>query len=389
MITCQVCGTETLYLPDHLQAEHGLSVTEYRKEHPDSPIASPEVIERLRHTEHGGLTNGLRKHPPPAENLTARFAGVRFPVNGDVPPEVCLDLPEKYRIPTVGPLANDIAELAVVMLGDEPIWVHGQPGTGKDAAFFAWSYYTRTPALFLQINAQTNIKAWFYRRGFDKDGTNYEEGKVLKALRDGYTTPDGRVVPYLILLSDADRADPRQLEAFRSIIESSGGRVEGPMGEFYPVVPGSKIAFTANSAGGGDEFGRCITSNALDSSFLDRTVALKFHWLEWEDEVEILKEKFEVFCDRIGDDNLAKIGKVTQTMREKIEAEEIDAEFSHRALEHWCAHGQRILQVIPGSGLPKNILLRAARVGFLDKQKDRTIREQMWTVLTTHIPEEK
>lgn len=389
MITCQVCGTETLYLPDHIKAEHGLSVLEYRRKHPGSPVAAQAVVDTLRRVKHEGLATGVRKHPPPAESLACRFAGVQFPVNGDVPENVCLKLPDEYRVPTVGELANDIAELAVALLGDEPIWLHGPPGTGKDAAFQAFSYFTRTPALFLQINAQTNIKAWFYRRGFDQSGTNYEEGKVLKALRDGYKTQDGRVVPYLILLSDADRADPRQLEAFRSIIESSGGRVEGPMGEFYEVVPGSKVVFTANSVGGGDEFGRCITSNAMDSSFLDRTVALKFHFMEWEDEVEILKDKFPTFCERLGEDNLAKLGKVTSTMRQKIESEEIDAEFSHRALEHWCAHGERILRVSQGSGLPKNLLLRAARVGFLDKQKDRTIREQMFTVLTTHIPEEK
>lgn len=365
-----------------------MTLDEYLEKFPDAQVASKAIIERARMADE---VQGIRerRHPPSPDALSIDFAGVRMPMNSDVATTDCLKLPRSYLIPEHGELAADVAEAAIILKGRSPLWIHGPPGCGKDAFVHAFSYMTHTPAVALQIDPNTNIKSWFHRRAFGRHGKTYdEEGRLLKALRDGYTTMTGRRIPYLILISDFDRADPDQMEGLRSCIESIGGRVQGAKGEFYDVLEGTRFVFTANSVGGGDEFGRCITSKPVDASFMDRLSAIRFHWLAWKDEEKILRDKFPLFCDRLGN-WMNKIKDVTKTLREKINNEEIDIEFSHRSLEKWFSHAEKIIEFGNHSDLPRKVISRGARVGFLDSIKDRATLEEVVTILRTSIPEDK
>lgn len=383
-VECTLCGHSAPFLKDHLQTEHGLSLAEYQAEHPDAPIASDAIHSHMVLNE---LLDGAgtQRHPPGPNDLTVKIAGTTMKVHGSVPASACLKDPWKYKVPEHGDLAADVAEAALMLTTGMPSWIHGPPGSGKDAFLQHWSAVTRTPSLFLQINPKTNLQAWFFRRSFNSDGsTGYEEGKVLRALRDGYRCPDGTVIPYALVFSDFDRADPRQMEAIRACIESTGGRVAGPMGEFYEVLEGTQIFFTANSSGTGDEFGRRITSNPVDSAFMDRVCGLQFHWMDWDDEEPVLRDKFPEFARRAGH-YFEKVGKVTKAIREKVDQEEVNIEFSHRALEKWLRHAEKILEHSGGSGLPPKLLNRSARVGFLDLLPDRSTREQVRAIMQPHI----
>lgn len=386
-IKCKLCGENTLFVGNHLDEAHpDTTIFDYLDKFPDAPVASQAVYDHLAKRELGDTP--ARVLPPPPDQLSIKIAGVKVRVNGDVPAEVCLGLPDKYRIPEHGDLADDVAECAVILSGsDDPVWIHGPPGTGKDAWAHAWSFYTRSPALFIQVNQNTDVNALFYRRCFKQGETGYEEGALLKALRDGYTAPSGRKVPYLILMSDFDRADPRRMENMRSTIESIDKRVPGPMGEFYPILEGTRIVFTANSSGGGDETGRCVTSNPVDASFMTRCTSIRFHPMEWEDEESILREKFPIFAQRAGQ-FFSKIGDFTKVVRERVEHEQINIEFSHRELEKWIRHAEKILKAVEGGAVPKRMLNRSARVAFLDVSHDRATREELDTLMKANIPED-
>lgn len=386
-ISCKLCGEATLFIGNHLEDSHpDTNILDYLGKFPDEAIAAPAVLNHLARRELGDTP--ARVQPPTPDQLTIKIAGVKVRVNGDVPAEVCLGLPEHYRIPEHGDLADDVAECAVILSSeDDPLWVHGPPGSGKDAWAHAWSYLTRTPGLFLQVNQNTDVNSMFYRRCFTQGETGYEEGPLLKALRDGYTTPGGRKVPYLILMSDFDRADPRRMENMRSTIESISKRVPGPMGNFYPILEGTRIVFTANSSGGGDETGRCVTSNPVDASFMTRCTSIRFHWMEWEDEEAILREKFPTFTQRAAQ-FYEKIGAFTKVLRERIDHEQINIEFSHRELEKWIRHGEKILKAAEGGAVPKRMINRSARVAFLDQSHDRATREELDTLMKANIPED-
>lgn len=383
-VSCTICGHSAPFLKNHLETEHGLSLAEYQAEHPDAPIAADEIHTHMVYDEIMAQ-GGSRRHPPGPNDLTIKIAGTAMKVYGSVPPSACLKNPDSYKIPEHGELAADVAEAALMLTTGMAGWIHGPPGSGKDAFLQHVSAVTRRPAMFLQINPKTNLQAWFYRRSFNSDGsTGYEEGQVLTAMRDGYTCTDGTVVPYMIIFSDFDRADPRQMEAIRACIESTGGRVAGPKGVFYEVLPGTSIYFTANSSGTGDEFGRRITSNPVDSAFIDRVCGLQFHWMDWDDELPILQSKFPEFNRRAGH-LFEKVGKVTSAIRKKVDQEEINIEFSHRALEKWIRHAEKILEHSGGGSLPPKLLNRSARVGFLDMLPDRATREAVKAIMQPHI----
>lgn len=385
-IKCKLCNHTSHFLEEHLRKNHELSLSQYQTKHPDAPIASDEVLDHLSGQEALAMSSS-RRQPPSLDSLKTKFVGIEMKVHGNVSPDACLAAPWQYKVPEQGDLAADVAEAALMIASGAPAWIHGPPGSGKDAYLQYWSAITRTPALFLQINPNTNLQSWFYRRSFNSDGsTGYEEGKVLRAMRDGYTCDDGTAVPYAIVFSDFDRADPRQMEAIRACIESTGGRVSGPMGEFYQVLEGTRIFFTANSSGTGDEFGRRITSNPVDSAFMDRVCGIQFHWMDWEDEVVILRNKFPVFAEK-AEKQLDAVGEITKVIREKVEQEELNIEFSHRALEKWIRHAETIICHSGGRSLPPKLLNRSARVGFLDLLPDRATREQVATLMKAHIKE--
>lgn len=364
-IECRECGfTARHYLGDHLTEFHGWTADTYLSKFPGAATASETLAELFKNTN----ANPKRKAPPAVNTLSREIAGVDFPVFWDVPESACLPLPAHWRTPEKGELGVDVQHAAIACRCSNSLYVHGMPGCGKDAWPHALSNITRRPALMFSIQPGTDIEPWFFVRAFTQEGTLWEEGPLLKALRDGYETTSGRRVPYLILISDFDRADPSQAEFLRLITDSIKGRVVGPQGVNYNVFPGTLIYCTGNSAGSGDTRGRCISANPIDASLLDRfDVVLQFHWMAWEDEVEVVKAKFPLLVEK-APDVFPEMGKATEALREAIYNEALYAEFSHRALCSILAHAENLLRCSK-TGKIKNLLQQAKRV-WIDRLPD-------------------
>ena len=205
---------------------------------------------------------------------------------------------------------------------------------------------------------------------------------MLKALRDGYTTSTGRTIPYIILITDFDRATKAQAEAMRLVMDSIAGRVKGPGGVTYNVMPGTLIIVTANTAGGGDSRGRMVSANVIDGSIMDRfDRKFEFHWMDWRDEEPIVREKFPLLVER-APGVFPMVGKATAALRQAIHNDDLYAEFSHRAVCSWLGHAQDIVRVT--GKVPNNLLKRAARA-FLDGMPDPETREQAKTLIDPHL----
>jgi len=381
MLTCKLCGhQETDYLGDHIVEAHGLSAAEYAAKCPGEPIASERLL-----AKHASRKAPQRAHPPKAEELTINFAGIEFPVNVGVPEEACLPMPPEYRIPRHGELGQDVQHAVVAFRCGRSTYVSGLPGSGKDALFHALSNMIRMPALLKQIKPGSDIEAWFFTRAFNEKGTFNEEGEVLKALRDGYLTADGRRIPYLLLVSDFDRADRAQAEYLRLITDSIQGRVDGPSGQSYKVLPGTIVVATANSTGAGDNRGRCVSANPIDASILDRFERkVAFHWLDWRDEEPIVKAKFPTLLARVPK-VFAQMAKVTDALRTAINKEELYAEFSHRGLCSILGHAEDILRCSGDSKrVPKNLMKMAARM-WLDGLPDEDTRTVAKNLMDPHM----
>ena len=371
-VPCRLCREAISdYIGNHLAEAHATTVADYLTQFPGAPTTSDRLLAKFT-----DQTKALKRAAPPTpDKLSMVFGGVPYAVNAEVPASACLPLPAHYRVPKFGKLGEAINHVLVSLYFGRSTYVWGMPGSGKDAVFHAWSAQTRTPAMLRQVKPGTDIEAWFFSQGFNDKGTYWEEGDVLKALRDGYVTATGKRIPYLVLATDFDRADRNQAEHLRLITDTIQGRIDGPHGTTFPVLPGTRIGATANTAGGGDERGRMISANPIDASILDRfDRKFQFPWMDWRDEGEIVKDKFPLLFQRFPS-AFDKVGKVTESLREAILKGDLHAEFSHRGLCNILSHSQDILQMMElrNKPLDKAILKRGCRA-WLDGLPDEENR---------------
>jgi midasin (ATPase involved in ribosome maturation) len=305
--------------------------------------------------------------------------GVEFPWN-PVPTEMCLPYPEGYELPTRGQAKESLEKVTVAVKSGRSIWLSGTPGVGKDA-YFSWlSAYTRTPGKVFQVIPGQDLQAWRFTRSFNAEGATWEDGELLRYLRDGFTHK-GVTYPYMIVLSDLDRATKSQFEELRTIVDSIQGRVAGAQGRMFPVLPGTVIAATANSTGSGDPSGRCISSNTVDSSIMDR-FERKFILppLDWEDEKKVLARKFPKASSYLTVDTWAKVHQIVMKLRGAVTSGEIQTEFTHRTMCSWFGDVEDHLSV------------RGKITGFcdhlqtvLDGMPDPETREKVSQTINLHL----
>jgi len=355
-IPCPECGKKFKHLANHLWEEHEIDPDTFSGElfHPSlKDVFLSSIEERIRPTE---------------ENLQIDFGGHGVTVNPDVTAEACLPGIEYYRVPRYGKLAEDITSSLHGMLFRRHMYIYGMPGSGKDAFIHAFCSLTRSPSLMFQIQPGVDIRPWLFTRGFTQEGTEWEEGLLLKAVRDGYKSPHtGKIYPYRILITDFDRADKNQAEILRLLMDSTMGRIAGPDGSSYPVLPGTQIVCTGNTAGSGDTRGRCISAKPVDASIWDRFERVyKFHWMDWKDEGEVCKDKFPVlmkYCPKI----FKTIGRCVEVIRTDIEADKLFSELSHRAVCSWLGQAE---DMVVASGKVTETLLKDSLRVILHRQPD-------------------
>ena len=361
---CRECGYASHWLGDHVLSAHGLTGVEYLARHPRAELESADSRAKTD-----------RPRPRAIRQVVRTIGTVGFPMNLNVPASDCLRLPDAYRVPKHGRLAEDIEDTLLALRDRAHTYIYGRGGAGKDALIHAVSAQARWPADSYPVAPDADIQGWFFTRSFVGGDTCWEEGPLLRQLRDGYQPPDGGPsLPYLIHIPDADRATPRQAEHFRLILDSIEGRVVGPGGKVFTLFPGTVIVMTANTNGSGDPTGRFVSARPQDATLLERLMAMfEFRWMEWEDEVEILRDKFPLFvreCEEVklnvdgrGEKTirmLDEVGKVTKKIRQEIYARKFFAEFSHRHLCYWLQHAERRMRHQGGPSV--DLLARSAKV---------------------------
>jgi len=385
LASCKICSTEHHWLGDHLSETHDMTVVEYMDQFPGEPTCSRELFDA------SAASKVKKRKAAEVTGLSLDFAGISFPIDIRVPANACLPMPDHYAVPQNGKLAQDIQDVAVALKRNRSIWVWGAPGTGKDAVFSALCAMTRRPSLLFTVVQGADVTAWKFTRAFNTHGTSWEEGALLRALRDGYQAENGERIPYLIVLSDFDRATRQQAEELRQILDSIQGRISGPTGEIWPVLPGTIIVATANSSGAGDTTGRCISANPIDASILDRFERkVRFHTMDPLDEEPIIRQKFPVLAGA-HPDAISCMMKATKAIREAVEKEEVYCEWSHRTICAWAGAAEDLLETLPkatGKGEKKMavgpLLKRAARV-VLDGLPDTDTRDGVKRVMDPHI----
>lgn len=378
-IKCELDGIEVHHLAAHVAEAHGVSLETYLASHPTTETVSGAV----RSAFEAKVASLTRRAAPRPEDLLVEVGPAKLPVNHDVPEEACLPLPSHYRLPVHDDLGDDVRRVLRYWSKSRSMWIWGPTGVGKDALPSALCALTRTPSAIFPINPDVDILAWFYTKSFDATGTHWEFGELFKALVHGYTSHrTGRKVPMAIVLSDFDRANRSQAEAIRLVADSIQGRVKGPRGETYVVLPGTRIVITANTMGGGDASGRCVSANVLDTSIINRIERkVRFHPMAWRDEEPIVRAKFPRFVSKCAH-LLPSIGQATAALRAAVADQTLYGEFSHRDLCTWVGDCEDILET---TNSPPADLLRQGFVSVADGFADDETRNQAQTLVDPHI----
>jgi len=365
-----------------IENDYSVSLEKYYLDNFEKGISFfPKEVVDLYHSYE---VNIMRKAIPVEDKVNI----LEVPVNAylDVSEEHCFALPENYCLPKYGSLNESIKETLIALSCQRKIYIHGPSGCGKDAFIQAYSFLTSTPAKIFQISPETDVQSWLYSLRLNEKGSYIREGELLKALRDGYLTPKGRQIPYLILFSDFDRASSDQAEFLRLILDSIEGRVLGIEGEVYKVLPGTIIVATANTSGSGDHKGRFISANPLDNSLLDRFDRFfEYNWLDWKDELRILKIKYpKTFHNIEWLESVLK--KSISKMREYIQNDSVSLEFGHRALCRWLGHCEDIYTLFPDTEDTPNQIFKRGLNCYLDSMPDRRLRGIVENILDPHSP---
>lgn len=373
-VKCLECGWEDIHLADHLVEVHGVDPLNYSGE-----LTSPDLLEAF-----DSKRSPRRNASPCLSKLTVKLGDFSTSVNTSIKAIECLPVPPKYRIPHYGALSQDVKDALIALMSGENVYIHGVPGCGKDALLHAFCGMTRRPSKMFQILPGTDVSAWLFTRGLDPEkGDCWREGELLQALRDGHVDDDGNRHPMTVLITDFDRADPCQAEILRLIMDSISGRIPGPMGVTYPVLPGSQVVCTGNSCGSGDETGMCVSANPMDASILDRFDAIfRFQPLDWKDESLICKAKFPLLLEK-APFAFDEVGRCVTAIRQDILKGEIFFELSHRGVCRWLKQAENIIR-LSGGKVPKGLLKRSARA-FIDGAPDTDTRTKLARVCDAHI----
>ena len=330
-VICQECGFKSHSLIDHLQTDHGMTVADYHAAHPGAATVSQAALDAM-----AAKRKGTRREAIPAiVDLTVNLIGITERVNHHVPEDECLPLPEGYVLPTKGKAKAAFRDVLECLHFGDTVYLWGPPGTGKDAVLHAYSAWTRTPAILHTFTPGTDVKRWLYSREITSEGTSWSYGALWEALVHGVEGRDGKRHPALIVFSDVDRATPDQLEEFRLMLDTTAKRVSGPTGRAFPIMPGTKFAFTANSCGSGDDTGR-LSSRAMDSSLLDRMGAfVEATYMDWSEESEILRAKFpqvNEVAPKVFDELGLAVANLRKAMDGSHDEYDLEGELTHRGI---------------------------------------------------------
>ena len=138
-IACAICGHKSHSLLDHVREAHDMTPQEYMTQHPGHGLVSEELLAKIEDTKKGVR----RKAVAAPADLTVKFGGIQLKVDAGVEADLCLPSVEGYLFPTKGKAKKAFKRGLMALARGRNVFIHGMPGTGKDALVHAYSALTR------------------------------------------------------------------------------------------------------------------------------------------------------------------------------------------------------------------------------------------------------
>ena len=140
-----------------------------------------------------------------------------------------------------------------------PVFVSGMSGNGKTFMVEQACSRSKTKMIRIQLSKETDEDDLMGGFRLINGETKFIKGPVLRAMELGA----------LLLLDEADRADPGKIMCLQGVLEGKPYFVK-KTGEVVYAKPGFNIIVTGNTKGKGSEDGRYVSATMLDDAWLER-----------------------------------------------------------------------------------------------------------------------
>lgn len=140
-----------------------------------------------------------------------------------------------------------------------PVFISGHSGNGKTFMVEQAASRAKRPMIRVQMSRETDEDDLIGGFRLINGETKFMKGPVLRAMELGA----------LLLIDEADRADPGKVMCLQGILEGKPYFVK-KTGEVVPAAHGFNVIVTANTKGKGSVDGRYVAAGVLDEAWLER-----------------------------------------------------------------------------------------------------------------------
>ena len=217
-------------------------------------------------------------------------------------------------------LPHTVEVIDGAMRGDHQFLI-GHKGVGKTSLILQVAAHIGQPCIRLNFTGQISISDLVGSLGFGAKGTEWHDGPVITAMRNGYW----------LVLDEFDFGDASVLSMFHPVLEKSPYYcLKENNGEIVQSVPGFRVFATGNSIGG-DSSGEYAGTQPMNAALLDRFAG---HGRVLEVKPMTMKQERHVVLSIMP--NLPpRLARKATAFAAKVRSEHLKS-FSTRELINWC-----------------------------------------------------
>lgn len=246
-----------------------------------------------------------------------------------------------------------------------PIWLVGEPGTGKTSMFEQLYARLNQPFISITVNRRTEVDDLIHQKVILGGDLVTEDGPLVTAMRNGW--------PFVI--NEITLLNPATSTGLNEIVEA-GQVTIAATGERITAKTGFAVHATDNTRGSGD--GEYVGTNRINPALIDRFAMVEVNHMTEDEETQ----KIVAACDGIDEVVVRKYISVATLTRKAAADGSLTTPMTPRSLMRW-AEFTGVFQQRPDA---LEFALNAAYLSRLDPHEREAVMDMVsiaWSSTTT------